>query len=304
MEFFSYSKKEASIREEDLAIIERRLATLKEHMTIHRVEVGRISPSPLFSVDESTLEGLSKSILRFGLVEPLAVRRVSSDDSSLGAVFQLIDGNRRLAAVKKLGLPTVPCCILNIPASELESARYSTVRSKVKPDIFDCHDAERSLYEEPPSVFHNVANRPNSNPDPLLSFSESEREICRTELLDEQMIMALAAISDPHLRKQTLSDIVRIRRNCLKRTENRAAPRGVRGKLLLCDIQPVYNSFERYVRFLRQSGIASSWKHEETPDCYRIILEIPKRTYCSIGSSSETAAPDQTEVFDLRDFAL
>lgn len=303
MDIFSYQKKAASIQE-DLALIERRLATLKEHMTIHRVEVGRISPSPLFSVDETALERLTKSILRFGLIEPLAVRRVSSDDSSLGAVFQLIDGNRRLAAVKKLGLPTVPCCILNIPASDLEAARFSTVRSKVKPDIFDCHDAERSLYEESPSVFHTATHRADDKPDPFLSFSESEREICRTELLDEQMITALSTISDPHVRKQALSDIVRIRRNCLKRTENRATSRGVLGKLLLCDIQPVYNSFERYVRFLRQSGIASSWKREETSDCYRITLEIPKRTYCSIGSSAEPVQPDQPAEFDLRDFAL
>ena len=304
MDIFSYAKRTASLQEENLAVIERRLATLKEHMTIHRVEVGRISPSPLFPVNEADLEGLTKSILRFGLIEPLAVRRVSSDDSSLGAVFQLIDGNRRLAAVRKLGLPTVPCCILNISASELEAARLSAVQSKQRPDIFDRHDAEQLLYEDRPSVFRAPTHQADKAPDPYLSFGEQERAICRNELLDEQMISALAAISDAHLRKQALSDIVRIRRNCLKRTENRATSRAGLGKLLLCDIRPVYNSFERYVRFLRQSGIASSWKREETPDCYRITLEIPKRTYCNIGSPAEPAAFNQMEELDLRDFAL
>ena len=73
------------------------------------IEVDKIIPNPnqprrIF--DEEALEELAKSIQQVGLIQPLTVRKN-------GDIYELVAGERRLRAVKKLGYNTVPCIVQN-----------------------------------------------------------------------------------------------------------------------------------------------------------------------------------------------
>lgn len=56
---------------------------------------------------ELRINELAKSIEEQGLLQPIVVRRV-------GSQFELIAGQRRLAAITRLGVPTVPAMIVDI----------------------------------------------------------------------------------------------------------------------------------------------------------------------------------------------
>ena len=88
------------------------------------IEVDKIIPNPnqprrIF--DEEALEELAKSIQQVGLIQPLTVRKN-------GDIYELVAGERRLRAVKKLGYNTVPCIVQNDVDTE-ESALMALIET-------------------------------------------------------------------------------------------------------------------------------------------------------------------------------
>ena len=80
-------------------------------LEIVEVPLGDIVVDPLNprTMDESTLEALTRSIRQFGLVDPLLARRGDR---------RLIGGHQRLLAARKAGLDTAPVVYLDIGADE------------------------------------------------------------------------------------------------------------------------------------------------------------------------------------------
>jgi len=75
-----------------------------------------------------SLEELVGSIRQFGIIEPLAVKRV-------GDRFEVIAGHRRLTAAGIAGLVAVPCYIFNVPEEEAEFIKIheNLYREDIKP---------------------------------------------------------------------------------------------------------------------------------------------------------------------------
>lgn len=86
----------------------------QNHGTIEFIKVARISPNPFQpreTFDSESLEELKNSIAEKGVVQPVTVRIVESG-------YQLIAGERRLRAVRDLGLAKIPAYILEITSDE------------------------------------------------------------------------------------------------------------------------------------------------------------------------------------------
>ncbi|MDP3729571.1 MAG: ParB/RepB/Spo0J family partition protein [bacterium] len=86
---------------------------------IFHIETDKISPNPYQPrryFDETALEELASSIREFGLLHPIVVTKIENA-SELGTTvsYQLIAGERRLMAAKKVGLERVPAIVKNIP---------------------------------------------------------------------------------------------------------------------------------------------------------------------------------------------
>ena len=60
------------------------------------------------TMDEATLNRLSESLSRYGLVEPLIVRPEEE------GLYEVLSGNQRLKAINSLGFKSVPCVVLNL----------------------------------------------------------------------------------------------------------------------------------------------------------------------------------------------
>ena len=96
MKFLKKQRIRNAEKAEDCSEIEEmelRLKMMKEHLTIHLIEIDRICPSALvLPYPADRLNELCDSIRRFGLLQPLTVRRVCKEASSLGAFLPLFQG--------------------------------------------------------------------------------------------------------------------------------------------------------------------------------------------------------------------
>jgi ParB/RepB/Spo0J family partition protein len=76
------------------------------------IELTRIRPDaaqPRKRLDDESVEELADSIRRHGVIQPISVRYLASED-----VYQIISGERRYQAAKVAGLPAIPC-VIHVP---------------------------------------------------------------------------------------------------------------------------------------------------------------------------------------------
>ncbi|MBQ1987081.1 MAG: ParB/RepB/Spo0J family partition protein [Muribaculaceae bacterium] len=83
---------------------------------INEIPISQISPNPdqpRNFFDETALEELATSIRELGIIQPLTLRKVSSEN------YQIISGERRYRAAKLAGLDSVPAYIRTATDTEL-----------------------------------------------------------------------------------------------------------------------------------------------------------------------------------------
>ncbi len=97
---FSLSDQEIAEHQEEVV---KELSHTVAMIPLSQIEVNPFQPRNQF--DEAALEELSESIKVHGLIQPITVRRLSSN------AYQLISGERRLRASKNAGLTEVPAYI-------------------------------------------------------------------------------------------------------------------------------------------------------------------------------------------------
>ena len=96
----------------------------KQAGKIYFLPIDQIRPSPFQArreFSEQELAALAQSIRENGLLQPISVRKVSDGG------YELVAGERRLRAAKRLGLSEVPCVLVN--ADSEESAHMAIVEN-------------------------------------------------------------------------------------------------------------------------------------------------------------------------------
>ncbi len=97
---------------------------------IQDIAVESVLPNPFQPrehFDPQALQELKASIAERGLVQPITVRRFDGR-------YQLIAGERRLRAVRELGLPTIPAYVLDVQSDE-EMLELSIIENIHREDL-------------------------------------------------------------------------------------------------------------------------------------------------------------------------
>jgi ParB family transcriptional regulator, chromosome partitioning protein len=120
-------------------------AAEKQSKPVQFIEVMKVAPNP-FQPRETfrpeALAELKQSIAEKGLVQPITVRRY-------GAGYQLIAGERRLRAVRDLGLEAIPAYILDVASDEdmLELAIIENIHREDLNPLEVAHSYKRLMEE-------------------------------------------------------------------------------------------------------------------------------------------------------------
>ena len=134
---------------------------------ISQVPVDRITANSLFKIDEKDpdFKKLVEDIRKNGMKIPININRTADGK------YEVIDGNRRLAAAKKLGIKTINATILNLPDRLLEKGQlHSNLAPRL---VLDSDDGDSK--SSPPSPEKPTEGKKPEEP-PKATFPKDKPE--------------------------------------------------------------------------------------------------------------------------------
>ena len=166
---------------------------------------------PRANFDNNSMIRLADSIRRYGILQPLSVRRAENDDSY---DYELVAGERRLRAAKMLGLFTVPCIILQV--DEKTSAELAIIENLLREDLdmFEQALSFRRLIDDYGMTQEELARKMSmsqssvANKLRLLKLTYPEQQKILEASLSERHARALLKLDDPATRLDLIAKII------------------------------------------------------------------------------------------------
>lgn len=180
--------------------LEARVGDAVERVSCALIEANPAQPRRTF--DEESLEELASSIRVHGVLQPVIVRRVGGDR------YQLVTGERRLRAARRVGLAEIPVIVREF--SDAEMAEIALVENIQRQDLNALEEAEAMdrLMVEYGLTQEEMARRLGrsrpavANSLRLLQAAPAVREALANGALSAGHARALLAIGDPRAQAQ------------------------------------------------------------------------------------------------------
>ena len=236
------------------------------------VDALRPNPNqPRVEFDEDSLRALSDSIRRYGILQPLTVRRTDEG-------YELIAGERRLRAAKLAGLREVPCLLAR--SSEEESALLALVENLQRRDLH--------YLEEAAAIARLISSYGLSQEQAAEKLGKSQSAVAnklrllRAHDLSERHARALLRLADEEDRLHALQTI--IRRGCnvaqsealieemLKRKQT--SPR--LPTYVVKDVRIFLNTIRHSLGLMQRAGVEADMQREDTEENILLTIRIPK----------------------------
>ncbi len=278
------------------------LNAVKKDKTV-MINVDELAPNPLQprrSFDKEELQALSISIKTYGLIQPVAVKKIESLPYPMpksNAKYEIIAGERRWRASKMAGLTQIPCTVFEIDRQG--SAMMALVENLQRSDLsyFEEALAMQTLMlmtEMPQSELAHalaISQSTLSNKLRLLRLSERERLIAVEHNFSERHCRALVRINAEQERLPMISKIIneklsapeteRLIEEFLTCRQPEPTPKKAKKKKPLIkgtigDMRPLYNTIDKAVKLLHSSGYNAVWQKEETENELVVKLCITK----------------------------
>jgi ParB family chromosome partitioning protein len=281
--FFGLGEKEEG--EEDVQLEKELEVTNTEEikrLPIDQIVPNRFQPRTVF--DEEKIEELSRTIHIHGIIQPIVVRQYEQNK------YEIIAGERRLRAMKKLGWEEVPAIIKNLTDTETASVALieNLQREELSPieeaiaygRLLELHNlTQEALAQRLGKGQSTVANKlrllklPQPIQDSLLNKEITERHArSLIPLKDpEKQVMLLKEIIDKNLNvKQTEDRVVKL----LEEKNQKPKPKR---KAFSKDMRIAVNTIRQSLSMVSDSGINLNSEEEEFEEYYQFTIRIPKK---------------------------
>lgn len=253
---------------------------------VKNISVNDIIPSPyqprtIFSDDR--LEELCRTIRTHGVIQPIVVRIRNNQ-------YELIAGERRLRAVKKLGLETIPAIIREF--NDSQSASIALIENLQRENLTAIEEAVayQQLIEIQNLTQESLAQRLGksqstiANKIRLLQLSEPIKTALLERKITERHARALLVLDTEELQLKVLDEIITKELN-VKQTEIRIqflkelSNKKKKSKRVSYtkDVRLALNTIRQSVQMVSSSGLNINTSEEDFDDHYQIVIKIPKR---------------------------
>ena len=188
------------------------------------VEIHKIKPNPQqprHDFDDEGLKELSKSIKKYGVLQPLLVSKVEEENNrGMNVYYQLIAGERRLRAAKLAGLPNVPVIVRDDLSPEGGNKRVNLevalVENVQRADLNPLEEAEayRRLVKEFGLKHKEIAEKVSKsrevivNAIRLLNLPKDMQEALRLGKLSRAHARALLSFGDAGTQREMYKQIL------------------------------------------------------------------------------------------------
>jgi len=187
---------------------------------IFYVETNKIRANPdqpRQDFDDEGIKELSKSVRKYGVLQPLLVSKIETETSKgLEVSYQLIAGERRLRASNMAGLPQVPVIIRDEFDNKKDRLEVALIENVQRKDLNPVEEAEAydRLAKEFGLTQKEIADKVSksrevvANAVRLLNLPKDIRESLRAERLSRAHAKALLAFSDESKQREVYNQIL------------------------------------------------------------------------------------------------
>ncbi|MBQ2890625.1 MAG: ParB/RepB/Spo0J family partition protein [Clostridia bacterium] len=270
-------------------VVFKKLTTEREPNKIFEIDINKIIPNPCQPrkiIREEELIGLSQSIRKYGLIQPVAVRRIDRDR------FELISGERRLRACRMIGLEKIPATVIDVLRTD--SAVLAIIENIQRKDLDFLEEGEAyaSLLNEHGLTQEELAERVGktqsniANKVRLLRLSPHIRAMIREYNLSERHARALLRLPDDKERFKALKVIVDRNLNVIKTEEyidrlmepiQREKEKPKNRLKVLKDVRIFANTIKQAVDIMQKSGVDAETVKTENDDFIEYSIKISKK---------------------------
>lgn len=235
--------------------------------------------------DEEAIDELAQSIKTYGIIQPISVRKMGDSN------FELVAGERRLRAAKRLGLSEVPVILVDI--TDKDSAAIALLENLQREDLNFIEEAEayynliqdHSYTQEQLAESIGKKQSTIANKLRLLRLSAKVRMILIDNKLTERHARALLKLPDEQLQLAILDIVINkklnvkgteelIEKTLLKIANEQVAADGkkrIKGifspKVYINTIRQVFDKY----------GISAAYSSKELEDSIQVTITIPKK---------------------------
>lgn len=257
-----------------------------ENNRVVYVPVRDISPNPdqprkVF--DRQALEELADSIGRYGIIQPLSVRKK-------GRGYELVAGERRLRAAMMAGLTDIPCIVLTV--DDQQSGMIALVENLQRRDLDFIEEAQGlarlmkqyGLSQEQAAARVGKSQSAVANKLRLLKHSQRTLQLMRENGLSERHARALLRLEEESDRWQALQYIIANDLTVAKTeqyietllTAKKEKPTGQTRTWLLKDVRFFLNSIKNNLKTIQEAGIPADMQRSETDESVVLTITIGK----------------------------
>ena len=241
--------------------------------TVLQIKIDEIRPNraqPRAEFDNNSIIRLADSIRRYGILQPLTVRKIEDEENYK---YELIAGERRFRAARLLSYFTVPCII--IEADERLSAEMAIIENLLREDLnmFEQAYGFRQLIDNYGLTQEEVARKMSlsqsaiANKLRLLKLSYEEQRLIIETGLTERHARALLKVDDQKQRLEIIKYVSSLNLNVVnteqyienllnKLSEDNAEESESQKQVQNNEktMKDMINSFQRRIDSLKRSG--------------------------------------------------
>ncbi|MGE7112040.1 nucleoid occlusion protein [Lysinibacillus sp. NPDC047702] len=259
-------------------------------LPIDQIVPNRFQPRTIF--DDEKIEELSRTIHTHGVIQPIVVRKTSENQ------YEIIAGERRYRAMKKLQWTEVPAIVRNL--TDKETASIALIENLQREELTAIEEAVayQKLLELHELTQEALAQRLGkgqstvANKLRLLKLPDEVQQAILKRKISERHARALIAIKDQPLQLEILQQTMENDWNVRQLEEHihlllhpeaadqeEDAPKKARPKrkAISKDVRIALNTIKQSLSMVTKSGITVKTEEEDTEEYYQITVKIPKK---------------------------
>lgn len=250
------------------------------NIPVWQIETNRYQPRLEFN--EESLDELAESIREHGLIQPITVRKV-------GEGYEIIAGERRFRACKKIGYFEVPCVIMS--AGEIETAQMALVENIQRENLSAIEEAkayveimrQASCTQEELAQKMGKSQSTIANKIRLLNLPEPIQQAVNERVITERHARAILSapkeeqikVFDQIVKKgMTVSQSEQYIKGKLEKDHQKEIKKRTHG--VVRHVRIAFNTIYQAVKMVRDAGMQVDVEEVETEKDYQMIIRFPK----------------------------
>ncbi|MEW9671668.1 nucleoid occlusion protein [Ammoniphilus sp. 3BR4] len=251
-----------------------------KHIAVRAIIPNPYQPRTVF--DDERIDELCVTIKEHGIIQPIVVRHRNGQ-------YELIAGERRWRATKKLGLETIPAIVKDLSDSQaasialienLQREGLTAIEEAIAyQKLIDLHKlTQESLAQKLGKGQSTIANKLR-----LLNLPATVQEFLLQRKVTERHARALLALKDEGMQLKMLEEILEKDLN-VKQTENRIKqileakepPKPKKRVSFSKDTRLAINTVRQSIDMVMKNGLSIQSEEEDYEEFYQITIKIPK----------------------------